>query len=228
MQLLEKNEGHKTHLGTQRNGWEVWEDQNGEIFVKMEVYYNGETQHTYFDYDDLPKVLYREDGKTFITWWLSKNRYISSRYNGYLHHLIMGNNKVKGKTVDHIDRNTLNNRRKNLRWATPLEQTHNSRGVIRGTKKKRRENAQSLPDGLREEDIPQYICYKTRKSAAGTVLNYFRIYCHPLQKEGYTRVKQWSTPQTMKMTIMEKLERAKEKLAEMDEEWAKIKNLREG
>ncbi len=226
MQLLEENEGHKTHLGTQRNGWEVWEDQNGEIFVKMEVQYKDETRYTYFDYDDLPKILYREDGETFITWGIVKNGYVmESKLKKYLHHLIMGDDKVKGKTIDHIDRNTLNNRRKNLRWATPLEQTHNSRGVIRGTKKKRRENAQSLPDGLREEDIPQYVCYKTRKSAAGTVLNYFRIYKHPLQKEGYTKSQAWLTPQTMKMTIVEKLERAKEKLAEMDEEYARIKNL---
>ncbi len=49
----------------------------------------------------------------------------------------MGDDKVKGKTIDHIDRNTLNNRRKNLRWATPLEQTHNSRGVIRGRREEK-------------------------------------------------------------------------------------------
>ena len=223
MELIEKHKGHLTHLGTQRNGWEVWED-NDEMIVKMEVCYKDEEKYTLFDIEYLEEVLKREDG-TFRTWNLLKNGYVIDAANKlYLHHLIMGKSP-EGKSIDHIDRNKLDNRRKNLRWATPLEQTHNSRGVISGTKKKRRSNAQKLPEGLKEEDIPQYVCYKTRKSAKGTILNYFRIYCHPLQKEGHTSSKSWGSPQTMKISIQEKLQITIEKLKEMDEEYKLLKKL---
>jgi hypothetical protein len=64
---------------------------------------------------DLPQVLEHRWCLCSYSHW-SKG-YIRGNVNGkylYLHHLIMGNPK-KGEEVDHIDRNTLNNTRKNLR-----------------------------------------------------------------------------------------------------------------
>ncbi len=68
-------------------------------------------------------------------WYAIKNRksqydlwYAMAKINGhtaYMHRLIMG--APAGKQVDHKDQDGLNNRRSNLRLATPTEQARNSR-----------------------------------------------------------------------------------------------------
>lgn len=58
-------------------------------------------------------------------------RYAQIRLNGktqYLHRVIM--NAPKGALVDHIDRNTLNNQRSNLRLVTPHGNQMNARGRL--------------------------------------------------------------------------------------------------
>ena len=54
-----------------------------------------------------------------------------------LHRLLMGKPPAKGLSVDHINRNRMDNRRQNLRWATNIEQWRN-----RGSKTKK------LPRGV--------------------------------------------------------------------------------
>lgn len=61
--------------------------------------------------------------------WASKEKsngtYIVNEKLGYLHHCILP--KIKGTTVDHINRNTLDNTRTNLRYATQNEQNLNQK-----------------------------------------------------------------------------------------------------
>lgn len=52
------------------------------------------------------------------------------RVDIYLHHIILREKKV-GLQIDHVDRNPLNNSKKNLRWVT---QAQNSRNWLRKTK----------------------------------------------------------------------------------------------
>jgi hypothetical protein len=50
-------------------------------------------------------------------WWFKDNVYPQTKINGknvYIHHLVMNNNSL----IDHIDRNPLNNKKSNLRFAT--------------------------------------------------------------------------------------------------------------
>lgn len=70
--------------------------------------------------------------------FISNSGYAQTRINGkhaYLHRLIMGCEKGDGKTVDHINRNKLDNRRENLRIVTKaknqvnVKRTSNTFGV---------------------------------------------------------------------------------------------------
>ena len=72
------------------------------------------------------------------TWYLNSTGYVCTRYKGKhmsLHRYLMGKNP-EGTVVDHINRNTLDNRRANLRFATYRESSLN-RSIGRGNLEKR-------------------------------------------------------------------------------------------
>lgn len=83
--------------------------------------------------DNLPYVKFRislEDINLIINYkWAAKQKsngiYIVNDKLGYIHNTIMPHRN--GFTVDHIDRNPLNNTRENLRYATGKEQTFNQK-----------------------------------------------------------------------------------------------------
>jgi hypothetical protein len=87
-----------------------------------------------------------EDYKLVSKWsWclLKPNRYVRHGYatasvNGQcgvlMHRLIMGTPPSPDLTVDHINRNSLDNRRSNLRWATRQQQQWNA-AHVRGVSK---------------------------------------------------------------------------------------------
>lgn len=69
----------------------------------------------------------------YIFWLGGNKRYFSAiteidNKTVYLHQLILGSNDDKEMTIDHIDRNPLNNKRSNLRWVNKKVQNIN-RGV---------------------------------------------------------------------------------------------------
>ena len=151
------------------------------------------------------------------TWFLSENGYITTvekndegkRYQYYLHQLICKNEKgdeSETKSVDHINRNKLDNRIENLRWATQSEQNANT------DKRARKHNAKPLPEGLKQEDIPKSVVYYHEWLNTDKIRfrEFFKIEKHPKLE------KIWIGSKSNKHTIQEKLQEAKNKLNELD------------
>ena len=134
----------------------------------------------------------------------------------YVHQIITNcyhNGKGTMKiSVDHIDRNPLNNKMSNLRIATREIQQKNSIGQLSGTKRNRNSHAQVLPDGLEQNMIPKHVTYMTNvyNKEKGLVRDYFRIENHPNYSKNYDGCK------STKKTIFEKLDEIKKILADLD------------
>ena len=92
-----------------------------------------------------------------------QNGYIGCSNKLYIHQIITechGNGKgTKEISVDHIDQNPLNNIMENLRIATRVEQEQNSKGIKEGTKRARKHNAKSLPEGITQDMMGKYVNY---------------------------------------------------------------------
>lgn len=151
----------------------------------------------------------------------SNNVYIRTNHNQhiYLHEYVLHLNGIEkpddGKTysVDHINRDTLDNRLENLRWATQSEQNQNK------DKNARKYNARALPEGIEEKDIPKFVTYNEEiyDKEKGTKRNFFRIEKHPSGMK-------WASTKSNKVSIQDKLAETYNKLIELGD---KIDNIPE-
>jgi hypothetical protein len=172
---------------------------NDNHYIVGTLLFKGDPIKFVFDKDDYDKV----HGKT---WHYASNAYISHgvivdhlKKEMYLHNLVMNRLEHTGKgstiTVDHINRNCLDNRKKNLRLATQTEQNLNQ---------KRKGRRITLPEGseLKPEDIPKHIWYI---KANGSHEERFGI---DLKTEGI----KWKTTSSKKISLQDKLQLAIEQL----------------
>jgi len=126
-----------------------------------------------------------------------------------IHQIIMncfGNGKAFPITVDHIDRDKLNNCCSNLRIIDRKIQKENTKGSLPGTKRARKSNACELPEGITQEMLPKYVVYCC-ENLKGSKREFFQIENHPdLDK------KRWIGTKSAKVSIFEKLNLAIEKI----------------
>jgi len=157
-------------------------------------------------------------------WSLNGNGYVYGQLPNKkkitLHSFIIKNKdpnceKINDKkySIDHINRDKLDNRRENLRWASEKMQNTNRKGVMPGTKYNRKKIAKSLPAGLTQDMMPKYVnynkeCYDKEKQL---YREFFRIEKHPKLTK-----KCISSSKSSKLTILQKLTEIKKKLYDLD------------
>ena len=151
-----------------------------------------------------------------ITWFKAKNGYISGTAKLFMHQIITncyGNGKGTNTiSVDHIDRNPLNNTFDNLRTATRIEQQQNSNGIIPDTKRARKGSAKQLPCGITQDMLKKYVVYyheylnveKTKSR------EFFKVEKHPKQ------TKIWIGCKSNSVSIQDKLSIANQTVVELD------------
>ena len=137
-----------------------------------------------------------------------------SKIQVYLHSFVIKNmypndERITDKkySIDHINRNRLDNRRSNLRWATQSVQNSNQ------NQRSRKANARALPDGITQDMMPKYVyyckeCYNKEKDL---YREFFRIEKHPKQTK-----KCIAGSKSSKLTIQEKLDQIKKFLYNLD------------
>lgn len=183
------------------------------------MYINNNHSFCYLCIDSYNKILQFEKEHDLDLTFHSNKNYVNAQCEIGLsmHQIIMdffGQGKgTNNGSIEHIDNTKkYDNRISNLTLlATSKEQNLNSKGVIPGTKRNRKSNAQELPTGIVQEDIPKYVYYcKEKYNKNGDMRDFFRIEKHPNQKKIIT------TSKSMKITLETKLEEAKEIIKKLD------------
>nr|AEX62827.1 hypothetical protein mv_R622 [Moumouvirus Monve] len=137
-----------------------------------------------------------------------KNR---KSYTYYLHNEIMdkehGGGKGQKYTIDHISRNTHDNRKVNLRLVTQTTQNENQ---------KRRERTVVLPDGcsIDIDEIPKCVYYQKPQSGHG------EMFVLELKKNGVKKC--WKSSSSVKKSLEDKLIEIKEILLSVSDEYPEL------
>jgi hypothetical protein len=189
---VEYIEGHYSKLGSQAGimknpMWRIYEDEKEYLLMYCEkdtiCKLCPESYQKIIDFE-----IHHNEGKK-LTWFKTTNGYIQSHSKNskvyFIHQIITGcygNGKgTKNISVDHIDRDPLNNSMNNLRIATRKEQEANCKGIIDGTKRERKKPAKPLPEGLTQDMMRKYVVYYHEILKEGNLdyREFFKVEKHP-------------------------------------------------
>lgn len=208
--------GHIGNGGVMKNPmWRVLDSNNQTRWV---MYCEKDTLCILCD-ESLQKIRQFEaeqnDGKK-ITFYRCTNGYIGSTVKLTIHQIIMncyGNGKgTNTVSVDHVDRNPLNNTWENLRIATHEEQQANRVGDLPNTKRQRMCNAKELPDGITQDMLRKYVVYykEVYNKEKNLTREFFKVEGHPKLK------KPWMTSKSGKVAVTDKLAEANKVAEDLD------------
>lgn len=127
----------------------------------------------------------------------------------------------RGKeSIDHINRNKLDNRIANLRITSQSVQNENRDKV------RRHKSAKELPHEIKDIILPKFVVYYKEKVSGDTYRELFTVEGHPLQKEkekgiensktSQLKSRRWATTKSNRVSITSKLESAKLYITELD------------
>jgi hypothetical protein len=205
----------------------IWKiKENDRIYILMYCEKNTICKLCEESYKIILKFENTENEKKKITWHKHSNGYILSSINSlFIHQIIMncyGNGKgTKNVSVDHIDRNPLNNTMENLRIATRKEQEQNSKGIATGTKRARKHNAKPLPEGITQDMMEKYVNYYHENVGKEKNLTreFFKIEKHPKLN------KIWIGTKSNKIPILEKLQMVNKVVKDLENDiYPSVKN----
>ena len=168
-------------------------------YTIMKIQYQFDYVYCVIDKEDFPKI------KDY-SWHYVASGYVGhtipvddTRRELYLHNMVMGRIGFPGKgskeSIDHINRNGLDNRKENLRLITQTEQNLNQ-------KRKGRTVELPVDAEIKVEDIPKHIWYIKANGHHG---DRFGI---DLKTEDI----KWKTTSAKNVTLKDKLQAAKEQL----------------
>jgi hypothetical protein len=210
--------------GLEQNwGYKIIDTENKECIL---LYCNPGI-YTIIDNDSLDKIR-NVNGKK-VSWFVGKNGYVGCRtvMNGKdtvltLHQHLTGHyGHGRGKeSIDHINRDKLDNRMINLRVTTQSIQNENRDKV------RRHKSAKELPDEIKDITLPKFVVYYKEKVSGDTYREFFTVEGHPLQKEkekgtensqtAQLKSRRWATTKSNRVSITSKLESAKLYINELD------------
>lgn len=116
-------------------------------------------------------------------------------------------------SVDHLDRNPLNNRYDNLRVATMQEQQKNSKGTADdGSKRERKHNARDLPVGITQDMLKKYVVYyfEWLDKEHTRSREFFKVEKHPKLE------KPWMSSKSEKVSLLDKLKSANDVVSNLE------------